>query len=70
MKLYIFILIEIIFLMMIGLIIYHAEKSKNLKLNINFNKIIFIISIIKLTFFVWVFNKNITMCNLANEIWC
>jgi hypothetical protein len=70
MKLYIFILIELIFLMMIGLIIYHSEKSRNLKLSIGLNKIIFIIGLIKLTGFIYVFNKNMKMCDLANEIWC
>jgi len=70
MKLYIFILIEIIFLMMIGLIIYHSEQSKSLKLSIGLNKIIFIIGLIKLTGFIYVFNKNMKMCDLANEIWC
>ena len=70
MKLYVFILIEVIFLMMIGLIIYHSEKSRNLTLSVGLNKIIFIIGLIKLTCFIYVFNKNMKMCDLANEIWC
>ena len=70
MKLYVFILIEVIFLMMIGLIIYHAEKTRNLKLSLGFNKIIFIIATIKLVWFVWAFNKNMNMCNFAKEIYC
>uniref|UniRef100_A0A6C0FC23 Uncharacterized protein n=1 Tax=viral metagenome TaxID=1070528 RepID=A0A6C0FC23_9ZZZZ len=70
MKLYIFIFIEVIFLMMVGLIIYHAEKTRNLQLSLGFNKIIFIIATIKLVWFVWAFNKNMNMCNFAKEIYC
>jgi len=70
MKLYIFIFIEIVFLMMIGLIIYHAEKTRNLKLSIGFNKIVFFAATIKLTLFIWAFNKNMKMCDFANEIFC
>tara|TARA_B110000261_G_scaffold163954_1_gene211464 strand:+ start:54 stop:266 length:213 start_codon:yes stop_codon:yes gene_type:complete len=70
MKLYIFILIEVIFLMMIGLIIYQAERKRNLKLSLGFNKIIFIISIIKLAWIAWAFNKNMNICDFAKEIYC
>jgi hypothetical protein len=70
MKLYLFIFIEIIFLMMIGLIIYHSEKMRNLKLSLGFNKIIFIIGFMKLCWFIWAFNKNMNMCDFAKEIYC
>lgn len=70
MKLYIFIFIEIVFLMLFGMVIYNAEKTRNFKLSLGFNKVIYIIGIIKLCFFIWAFNENMNVCNFAKEIYC
>lgn len=56
--------------MMIGLIIYHSEKTRNLKLSLGFNKIIFIIGFMKLCWFIWAFNKKMNMCDFAKEMYC
>jgi len=70
MKLYLFILIEIIFLMMIGLIIYHAQYGKNLQLSLGLNKIILIIGVIKLVYLTHSFNRNMSICDLSKELYC
>jgi hypothetical protein len=70
MKLHIFILIEFIFLLMLALIIYNAEVRNNLELSLGLNKIIFIVSIIKLLYLAYSFNNKMTMCQLSNKLFC
>lgn len=56
--------------MLFGMVIYNAEKTRNFKLSLGFNKVIYIIGIIKLCFFIWAFNENMNVCNFAKEIYC
>ena len=70
MKLYLFILIELIFLMMIWLIIYHAEKGKNIQLSLGLNKIILIIGVIKLIYLTHCLRRNMSVCDLSQELYC
>ena len=61
MKLYLFILIEILFMMLISVLIYNAQTNKNLKLSLQLNKIILIIGFIKiayLTYSIKIFFSN------------
>jgi len=70
MKLYLFILIELIFLMMIWLIIYHAEKGKNIQLSLGLNKIILIIGVIKLLYLTRSMKRDMSICDLSRELYC
>ena len=70
MKLYIFILIEFFFLLMLALIIYNAQVKKNLQLSLGINKIIFILCIIKLGYLLCSFKRNLTICDLSKELYC
>jgi len=56
--------------MMIGLIIYHAQYGKNLKLSLGLNKIILIIGVIKLVYLTHSFNRNMSICDLSKELYC
>lgn len=70
MKLYLFVLIELIFLMMIWLIIYHAEKGNNIQLSLGLNKIILIIGVIKLIYLTRSMKRDISICDLSRELYC
>ena len=70
MKLYLFLLIEVIFLMLIGLIIYHSERGKNLKLSLGLNKIILVIGVIKLVYLTHSLKRNMSVCDLSRELYC
>jgi len=56
--------------MMIWLIIYNAEKGKNIQLSLELNKIILIIGVIKLIYLSRSFRKNMTVCDLSRELYC
>ena len=55
---------------MLALIIYNAEVRNNLELSLGLNKIIFIVSIIKLLYLAYSFNYKMTMCQLSNQLFC
>lgn len=72
MKLPILILIQLIFVLLIGLIVYVSKKQQNFSLVFNLSLFILAISLIKLVWFIWMYTKNkkITLCELVKNIYC
>ena len=56
--------------MMIWLIIYHAEKGKNIQLSLGLNKIILIIGVIKLLYLTRSMKRDMSICDLSRELYC
>jgi hypothetical protein len=70
MKLYLFILIEILFMMLISVLIYNAQTNKNLKLSLQLNKIILIIGFIKIAYLTYSIKRDMSVCDLSKELYC
>jgi hypothetical protein len=70
MKLYLFILIEILFMMLISVLIYNAQTNKNLKLSLQLNKIILIIGFIKIAYLTYSIKRDMSVCDISKELYC
>ena len=70
MKLYLFILIEILFMMLISVFIYNTQTNKNLKLSLQLNKIILIIGFIKIAYLTYSIKRDMSVCDLSKELYC
>ena len=72
MNLVILIFIQMIFVMLIGLIVFVSKKQRNFYLSYNLTLIILCISIAKLFWFLWIFSKdqNANLCNISKKMYC
>jgi hypothetical protein len=71
MHLSVLIFIELMFILLIGLIIYVCKKQKNFFLSYNLNLLILIVSVCKLFYLLWAFHNNFSnTCQLSKNIWC
>ena len=70
MKLYLFLIYEVVFLMLIGLIIYYAEIRRNLQLSLGLNKIIFVLCIFNVFFISYYIKQDLTICDLSKDLFC
>ena len=56
--------------MMIWLIIYQAEKGKNIQISLGLNKIILFIGFIKLIYLTRSMKRDMSICDLSRELYC
>jgi hypothetical protein len=71
MNISVLIFIELIFIMLIGLIVYVSKKQKNFFLSYNLNLVILIVSVCKLFWFLWAFQNNYeNTCQLSKKMHC
>lgn len=70
MKLYLFLIYEVVFLMLIGLIIYYAEIKRNLQLSLGLNKIIFVLCVFNVVLISYYIKRGLSICDLSNDLFC
>ena len=70
MDLSILIFIELIFILIIGMIVYVSKKQRNFFLSYNLNLVILCVSVLKLFWFLWAYQNTKNVCELSNKMWC
>jgi hypothetical protein len=65
------IFIELIFILLLGIIVFVSKKQRNFFLSYNLNLVILIIAVLKLFWFLWAYQNNMnTMCEFSNHLYC
>ncbi len=66
----IIIFFELIFILLIGLVVYTSKKQRNFFLSYNLNLIVLCISIFKLFWLLWAFQQDTSLCDLSRKWYC
>ena len=70
MNLFFLIVIEMIFLVLIGMIVYVAGKQKNFTLSYSLNKVLLILVGIELTVLIYAFQYDKDTCTFGKNVFC
>mgnify|MGYP000913330807 CR=1 FL=1 len=71
MNIQVLIFIEIIFVLLLGMVVFVSKKQRNFFLSYNLNLVILIIAVMKLFWFLWAYNNNLnTLCDFSNYMYC
>jgi fumarate reductase subunit C len=63
-------LIEFVFVLLIGVIIYNSSQGKNAQLSLHLNLVILFLAIIKLVFLLYMTHQGISVCSMAQTLYC
>lgn len=63
-------LIEFVFVLLIGVIIYNSSQGKNAQLSLHLNLVILFLAIIKLVFLLYMTYQGISVCSMAQTLYC
>jgi hypothetical protein len=71
MNMSVLIFIELVFILLLGVIVFVSKKQRNFFLSYNLNLVILIISVLKLFWFLWAYQNNMkNMCDFSNHLYC
>ena len=70
MNIIVFIFIELIFILLLGIIVYVSKLQKNFLLSYNLNLIILCLSVMKLFWLLWAFEKGYSVYDFTTKILC
>ncbi len=63
-------LIEFVFVLLIGVIIYNSSQGKNAQLSLHLNLVILFLATIKLVFLLYMTYQGISVCSMAQTLYC
>lgn len=63
-------LIEFVFVLLIGVIIYNSSQGKNAQLSLHLNLVILFLAIIKLVFLLYMTYQGFSVCSMAQTLYC
>jgi uncharacterized membrane protein len=70
MNLFFLIVIEIIFLILIGMVVYVVGKQGNFMLSYSLNKVFLVLLGIELTVLIYAFQYDSNTCTFAKNVFC
>ena len=66
----IFIGIDILLLLLLGIIIHNVRQKKNLELSVHLNMVLFMMIFIELLFFTYMFLHDVPLCAVSRNLFC